>query len=299
MSEFICERCFVVFTEKKGLIQHLKRKKICVSIGSDTDPQELISELTKKEGIECKDCNRIYKNKDSLRKHNCKENEVLTLKKEVKKMNITIQDLLKNPNITNNYIDNSQTINIQDQRVTNNTINCFFDTSGKPIDYLVNQNHIKDRILGWMKSKHGLLNYIDEKFYNKEHPENRMIKIGDDRDSIELHIAGRWKQYENGRAIDYVLCHIGNDFNIFMEILRDEEDYEKNKKLIKVFQNNVMIPLEWGVDVSEDGTTEEKVMTLIKNEAGEIVIKEDQDIMIKRDGIKGNVLEHIKYKSII
>jgi hypothetical protein len=114
-----------------------------------------------------------------------------------------------------------------------------------------------------MKSKHGILNYIDEKFYNKEHPENRMIKIGDDRDSIELHISGRWKRYENGRAIDYVLFHIGNDFNIFMEILRDEEsdkpsfsasgrrpdeeDYEKNKKLIKVFQNNVMVPLEWGL----------------------------------------------------
>ena len=136
-----------------------------------------------------------------------------------------------------------------------------------------------------MKSKHGILNYIDEKFYNKEHPENRMIKIGDDRDSIELHISGRWKRYENGRAIDYVLCHIGNDFNIFMEILRDEEndkpsfsasgrrpdeeDYEKNKKLIKVFQNNVMVPLEWGLEISEDGTQQEKVLTLIKNKAGQ------------------------------
>jgi hypothetical protein len=30
-----------------------------------------------------------------------------------------------------------------------------------------------------------------------------------------------------------------------MEILRDEDDYDKNKKLIKVFQNNVMVPLEW------------------------------------------------------
>ena len=173
-----------------------------------------------------------------------------------------------------------------------------------------------------MKSKHGLLNYIDEKFYNKEHPENRMIKIGDDRDSIELHISGRWKRYENGRAIDYVLINIGNDFNIFMEILRDEEndkpsfsasgrrpdeeDYEKNKKLIKVFQNNVMVPLEWAninklmqarlrrrLEISEDGTQQEKVLTLIKNKAGEIVIKEDEDIMIRRDGIKGNVLEHI------
>jgi hypothetical protein len=295
MSEFICERCFVVFTEKKGIIQHLKKKKTCISIGSETDPQQLILELTKKEGIECKDCNRIYKNKDSLRKHNCKENELLMLKKEVKKMKITIQDILNNPNIIKNYIENNQdqSIHIQDNRVFNNTINCFFDTSGRPIDYLVNQDDIKDRILGWMKSKHGLLNYIDEKFYNKEHPENRMIKIGDDRDSIELHISGRWKRYENGRAIDYVLIHIGNDFNIFMEILRDEEDYEKNKKLVKVFQNDVMVPLEWGLEISEDGTQQEKVLTLIKNKAGEIVIKEDEDIMIRRDGIKGNVLEHI------
>jgi len=272
-------------------MSHLKRKIKCIAIESDIEAVDLIIKLTKKEGVECEYCNRTYKNKESLRKHNCKENELLILRKEVKKMNITIQDILKNPNITNNYIDNH--IDIQDSRVFNNTINCFFDTSGRPIDYLVNQDDIKDRILGWMKSKHGLLNYIDEKFYNKEHPENRMIKIGDDRDSIELHISGRWKRYENGRAIDYVLCHIGNDFNIFMEILRDEEDYEKNKKLIKVFQNDVMVPLEWGLEISEDGTQQEKVLTLIKNKAGEIVIKEDEDIMIRRDGIKGNVLEHI------
>lgn len=294
MSEFICERCFVVFKEKKGIIQHLKKKKICISIGSETEPHLLILELTKKEGIECKDCNRIYKNKDSLRKHNCKENELLILRKEVKKMNITIQDILKNPNIINNYIDNH--IDIQDNRVFNNTVNCFFDTTGKPIEYLINQDDIKERILGWMKSKHGLLNYIDEKFYNREHPENKMIKIGNDNDSIELHVSGHWKRYENGRAVDYVLCNIGNDFNIFMEILRDEDDYEKNKKLIKVFQNNVMVPLEWGVDMSEDGSQDhqrEKVLTLIKNNSGEIIIKEDQDIMLKRNTINGEVLEHI------
>jgi len=294
MSEFICERCFVIFTEKKGLIKHLRRKNVCIPIGSETETEQLILELTKKQGIECEYCNRIYKNKDSLRTHNCKENELLFLRKEVKKMNITIQDILKNPNIINNYIDNH--IDIQDNRVFNNTVNCFFDTTGKPIEYLINQDDIKERILGWMKSKHGLLNYIDEKFYNREHPENKMIKIGNDNDSIELHVSGHWKRYENGRAVDYVLCNIGNDFNIFMEILRDEDDYEKNKKLIKVFQNNVMVPLEWGVDMSEDGSQDhqrEKVLTLIKNNSGEIIIKEDEDIMLKRNTINGEVLEHI------
>jgi hypothetical protein len=96
--------------------------------------------IAKHDPIKYEYCNRIYKNKDSLRTHNCKENELLILKKEVKKMKITIQDILKNPNIINNYIENNQdqSIKIQDSRVFNNTINCFFDTSGKPIDYLVN-----------------------------------------------------------------------------------------------------------------------------------------------------------------
>jgi hypothetical protein len=74
MTDLICERCLIGFTEKKGLIKHLRRKNVCIPIGSETDPEQLIIKLKQKEnGIECKKCNRIYKNNNSLRTHNCKE----------------------------------------------------------------------------------------------------------------------------------------------------------------------------------------------------------------------------------
>ena len=74
-----------------------------------------------------------------------------------------------------------------------------------------------------------------------------------------------------------------------------------------------MIPLEWTninsliqarlicrIEISEHGTQKEKVLILIKNGSREIIIKDDENIMIRRKGIKGNVLEHYivvkKYK---
>ena len=74
MTDFVCKRCSNIFFEKRIFIQHLKRKIYCMPIGSDVEPKDLLRELKQKEnGIECEKCNRVYKNKESLRKHNCKE----------------------------------------------------------------------------------------------------------------------------------------------------------------------------------------------------------------------------------
>jgi hypothetical protein len=54
--------------------------------------------------------------------------------------------------------------------------------------------------------------YINEKYYNSEHPENQMIRVGNNKESMELHIGGKWKEYENVRGSDMVLTNIGNDF---------------------------------------------------------------------------------------
>jgi hypothetical protein len=52
------------------------------------------------------------------------------------------------------------------------------------------------------------------------------------------------------------------------------------------------------VDVSEDGIQEEKVLTLIKNKSGEIVIQAEEEITIKKDEIKGEILEHIYKENV-
>ncbi len=66
-----CIRCGLDFAEKKHLKQYLK-KNICMALEMDVDLIVQLEELTKKEGINCDKCNRIYKNLNSLRMHKCR-----------------------------------------------------------------------------------------------------------------------------------------------------------------------------------------------------------------------------------
>lgn len=307
MTEFGCERCFVVFTEKKGLIKHLKRKNICIPIGTDIDPEQLILELTKKEGIECKNCTRIYKNKESLRSHVCKaknketDEEKLSNKELVElvhSMKNMIQDLLKNPpnvvnnttNHTTNNIDNSTNINI--------SLNCLLDTSGKPIEYLLNQENIAEKIIGWLKLNQKVIPaYITEKYYNLEHPENQMIRAGKNKESMELHIGGKWKEYENMSGSDMVLTNIGNDFGVFLEIIKEHPDlYTQKKKIIKQFEKDIIKPLSWGLESSEESIIQDK--QIIKNDIGEFVYEEEEEERIKHLQLQSMTIDKI-HKSLI
>jgi len=309
--EYICIRCCLDFKEKVSLIRHLKKKKKCISLDKNVEDLDQLAELTKKEGLNCEKCNRTYKNDESLRKHKCKPaknnmhsviNDDIVTKKELKELydkqvsdlKDIIQELLKNPqNVINN--DNSTNTNNTNNTV-NITLNCFMDTTGKPIEYLLNQDDIKERILKWMKSKNGILDYILEKFNNKDHPENKMIKSGQNKESIELHVAGKWRKYDNNKGSDMILTNVGNDFDVYLEILKEEfEEYQKNKKIIKEFEKEVIKPLEWGTDISEDSNKlNEKQM--IKNQKGEVVFEEDEIEREKRDKMQTKVINVIHEK---
>lgn len=176
MTEYICIRCGLDFKEKQHLKQHLKKKLICMPIQIDIDRNIQLESLYKKEGLECDLCNRIYKNEECIRRHKCKaknketDEEKLSNKELVElvhSMKNMIQDLLKNPpnvvnnttNHTTNNIDNSTNINI--------SLNCLLDTSGKPIEYLLNQENIAEKIIGWLKLNQKVIPaYITEKYYN-------------------------------------------------------------------------------------------------------------------------------------
>jgi hypothetical protein len=144
-----------------------------------------------------------------------------------------------------------------------------------------------------MKSKNGILDYIVEKFNNKDHPENKMIKSGDNKESIELHVAGKWRKYDNYKGSDMILTNVGNDFDVYLDILKEEfEEYTKNKKLIKQFEKDVSKPLEWGTDISEDSNKLNEKQ-IIKNENGEYVYEDEEESRMKRNKIKTNVIKQI------
>ncbi len=290
---FICERCDIDYGTKKGLLQHLRKKKPCQTINKDIDPEKLIEQLNKKDGVQCDKCNRVYKNNNSLRTHRCKSNDKIEqLENKIDKLSNIILEMAKNPQVINNNIDNS-TKNITNNNTINNiTLNCLMDTSGKPIEYLLNQDDITDKILGWMKLNHKLIStYMKEKYYNKEHPENQMIRSGKSPDSIELYIGGTWKNYENVKGADLILTNIGNDFGFFLDILRaNPELYTEKKKIVTQFEKDIVTPLNWGIESSDSSETD---MQIIKNEKGEFVFEQDE---INR--IKSIELQHIAIKEV-
>ena len=304
---FVCKRCGMDFKEKRILVPHLKRKIMCMPIENDILPQKLLEELNKKDGLECNKCKRVYKNENSLRSHKCSakniSNDIEELKKELKKqlketkeVKESLKKLLDRPITSNTTINNNTTNNNTINNNLNVTLNCLMDTSSKPIEYLLNSENIKSKILNWVKSKKGLLEYIDEKFYNPEHPENMLIKKGTNDENIKLHISGKWKQLNNIKASDLILTNVGNDFMIYMDTIKEnEEDYTKNKKVLKKFENDIMKPLDWGIEVSEDSSNM-ITKTIVKNEEGEYVYLEDEAEKDKKLEMTTNVINHIHSK---
>ena len=198
-QRYLCKRCGLDFSQKITLISHLKKKKTCIPIDNNIEPHKLIEELkdnTKKEGLLCDMCNKIYKNYNSLRMHKCiaksqkeinledfenkstlQNDEILetlaVLKNENKIMKKKLDDLEKNKNcksliknITNNNSTNNGIIN-------NITINAF----GKE-----NLEHLYDKALpitiNVIKNKlEGLLKMSEKIYMDPAHPENQTIGI--------------------------------------------------------------------------------------------------------------------------
>ena len=308
-----CERCGLYFEEKKHLIQHLRKKKECMPIFSDESRELIINKLSKirnlnKTDFKCIHCNHYYKTSFNLKRHQTKCNSISSniiqpnnaeLMEKIKELTDKINSIIEKPytqnikNITNN-IENIQN-NTQNINITINSLN---DTSGKQIQHILNSPFFKENLLEWVKSKDGLFKYIDYKFFNPEHPENQMIKPGDNKEHIDLHIYGKWKKYENDKASDIILTNVGVDFDSYFGVLKyeNEEDYRKNKKAILKFKDNVIEPLEWGTDISED---EEIIYKgRIEKRGNELVyIDEDRENHIQNySNLSNKLIQHIHSK---
>jgi hypothetical protein len=295
-----CERCLMNFISKKYLLQHLRKPIECMCIESNKTREIILLELLEKEGIICKDCDKKYKNNYTLGRHKCKskiknEDKIEKLEDKINELTSIILELAKNPHIVNNTtnIKNIDIITTNNNNI-NITLNCLMDTSGKPIEYLLNQEDILEKILGWMKLNQKLIStYMKEKYYNIEHPENQMIRVGKTNDSIELYINGKWRNYENIRGADMILTNIGNDFGLFLEIIKENPElYIDKKKLVKRFEKDIIKPLNWGLESSDD-TSKEKEFQVIKNEQGEYVRNDEDQDRIKREELQINVINHI------
>ena len=271
-----CKRCGIYFTERKGLMKHLRRKNVCIGIESERTQEELLEELNKKEGVECEDCKRVYKNEESLRKHNCKG-----VKEDVKEevssvVNQEARSIVNNNDnsITNNN-DNSTTNNKIKNTNSYNTVNiklnCINRPSARSIQYLFDREDSMELFINSAKSIKGIKKYIDAKYYNEEHPENMMIRKGEMSGIMYLHEA-KWNKYDSLKGADILLLSTAIDIEYYMGMLfeTDEDKYvivksrlqKMNSVILDYLQVNYPDSLD---EISEEG---ERTKELVKGEEG-------------------------------
>ena len=278
MSEYECKRCGVIFDVKKNLVQHLKKKKECISINSDSSREALLKDIIEKEGVECEGCGKKYSNIYNMRRHRCKgvldvmkEEVIVDIEKKIKELQKELKEVKKESiKQVANTIDNSTTNNDNStNNITNNiqnitvVINDIDSING--IDYILKDPKFVEKILKWETDKKGLLKYMDEKYYNPKRPENRgRRKL--DNESIELRMMGDWRKCDNRTALENIIDSLRIDWDTIIGRMRDDywDEYDSNKREMVVFKREVSDPLYMELDITDD---EEE-----KDEGGKVLV---------------------------
>jgi hypothetical protein len=325
--DYFCKRCGIEFDEKRILIKHLKRKTPCIAIESDMTQLELIEELINKKDVHCEMCNRYYKNINTLRSHSCSSKTDPTekslraeLEKRIKDLQSEFQEKIQevinqksidtthntqniktidnsNHHNTNNNIQNNTTNNIQNNNVI--IINDIKDILDTAIQYIIKDPKFVDKVLNWVSDKNGMLKYMDEKFYNSDHPENQMIRRLD-KDHMELHTLGRWIKYDNAKAVELIIRNLGMDWGTLIMILKYEhtDDYDSNKEDIVDFKRNISDPLDMGIDITDDEDETKEETKQIELIDGQYVLTDvkDEKLVKKEVEWKKKIINHVKTK---
>jgi hypothetical protein len=321
--DFGCERCDASFSEKGYLIKHLKRKVACICINSERDRNEILTELTRKTGLICDSCNKSYTNNFTLKRHqeSCKADLTQTekslrveLEKRIKDLQSEFQEKIqevinqKSIETTQNIktIDNSNhhnTHNTNTQNITQNNnviiINDIKDVLDTAIQYIVKDPNFVDKVLNWVSDKNGMLKYMDEKFYNSDHPENQMIRRLD-KEHMELHTLGRWMKYENAKAVELIIRNLGLDWSTLIVILKYDysDDYDNNKQDILGFKRNISDPLDMGIDITDDEDDNKEQTKQLEQIDGQYVWVDvkDEKLVKKEETLKKKIINHVKTK---
>ena len=221
-----CERCGTEFKNLRNLRCHFDRKNTCKPLLKDIPIEELKEKYKIKKGCyKCENCGKEFKTSSGKCKHKkkCLINPVIIQKKTISKLETELgkevskrKELEKqveqlilektqlqeaHARVINN--DHSNTNNIttigRDQNII--IVNNFGEEN---IEYLLkDENFIKKCIESPINSIH---KYLDNVHFNKEHPENRNIKmtnlLGPYMDYIK---EGKWNKIEKNILIPKII----------------------------------------------------------------------------------------------
>lgn len=243
-----CDRCSKTFYKLDNLRRHFHNKKICKPILNDISIEELKEKYKVKKGCyKCENCGKEYKTTDGKYKHKkkCSVNPIIIEKKTISKLETELdkevirrKELEKqveqlilektqlqeaHAKVINN--DHSNTNNIttigRDQNII--IVNNFGEEN---IEYLLkDENFIKKCIENPVNS---ISKYLDNVHFNKEHPENRNIKItnllGPYMDYIK---EGEWNKIEKNILLPKI---INKSIDVIDDIAYQDMDSDSDKE---------------------------------------------------------------------
>ena len=228
-----CDRCGINFTRLTSLRTHLKKKKTCEPILKDIPVLELINKYKVRKGCyKCENCGKEYKSAVGKCKHKkkCLVNPIIIEKKTISKLETELESVKKEKNkeiikrkelekqVEQLILEKTQLQEANAKLVVNgNNNNSNLTTIGRDqniiivnnfgeenIEYLLkDENFIKKCIESPINSIH---KYLDNVHFNKEHPENRNIKmtnlLGPYMDYIK---EGKWNKIEKNILIPKII----------------------------------------------------------------------------------------------
>ena len=221
-----CERCGTEFKNLRNLRCHFDRKNTCKPLLKDIPIEELKEKYKIKKGCyKCENCGKEFKTSSGKCKHKkkCSINPIIIEKKENDKLKEELgKEIIKRRELEKQVeqllLEKTQLQEANAKLVVNgNNNNSNLTTIGRDqniivinnfgeenIEYLLkDENFIKKCIESPINSIH---KYLDNVHFNKEHPENRNIKmtnlLGPYMDYIK---EGKWNKIEKNILIPKII----------------------------------------------------------------------------------------------
>ena len=257
-----CDRCGYNFTTIANLRKHLNKKNTCEPILKDISIEELKEKYKVKKGCyKCENCGKEFKTSSGKCKHKkkCLVNPIIIEKKENDKLKEELE-FVKNEKdkkvskrkelekqveqllLEKTRINQENHIGVINNDNSQNTnINIVFNFGEENVEYLLkDENFIKKCIESPINSIH---KYLDNVHFNKEHPENRNIKmtnlLGPYMDYIK---EGKWNKIEKNilipKMIDKSIGTIDDIIDKKKEEINNKEDSDDD--------------IDYGVEDSDD-----------------------------------------------
>ena len=218
-----CEKCEKIFTRHNNLMNHIEKCK---------------GKINK---LECMYCNEIFTLAPAKYRHQktCKlktKNDFPFSDLIIQNINNDNTQIINNTNIindnkqiTNN--DNKQITNNDNRQIINNNITLQIRNFGdENKDYITNAFLLQCYKNGY----YGLVEMIENVYFNKEHPENHNVRIGSLKNKyLEIHKDDEWVPQGVNETLNRMINTAATD--IILNV--DEEQKEKEIEKVVEIQN--------------------------------------------------------------